>query len=54
MWSYQAFYTRFRDEMARQLGMSDYSQLSLYSPMVQKRTVNTQLRASSAWYERLY
>jgi len=47
-WSFQAFYSNFREEISRQLGMSDYTQLSLYSPMVQKRKPLNQ-RASS-WF----
>lgn len=50
-WSFQAFYSAFRDEVARQLGMSDYAQLSLYSPIVQKR-LPAQQRVSSAWMTR--
>lgn len=45
-WSFQAFYSNFREEISGQLGMSDYTQLSLYSPMVQKRKPLNQ-RASS-------
>ena len=50
-WSFQAFYSTFRDEVSRELGMSSYTQLSLYSPIVQKRHP-TQQRVSCEWMSR--
>jgi hypothetical protein len=38
-WRFRAFYTTFRVHISTQLGMTDYAQLSLFSPMLQRRQV---------------
>ena len=38
-WRFQSFYVAFREQMATHLGMTDYLQLSLFSPMPQRRLV---------------
>ena len=36
-WHFQPFYAAFRLEFSKRLGMADYSQLSMHSPMQKKR-----------------
>ena len=38
-WHFQPFYAAFRLEFSKRLGMADYSQLSMHSPMQKKREV---------------
>ena len=38
-WRFRLFYTAFRSQVSQQLGMADYSQLSLFSPMQPRRTL---------------
>ena len=49
-WRMQAFYAAFRREMTQQLGLADEKQLSFYSPMTPKRTIDmTSAGPLSAW-----
>jgi hypothetical protein len=49
-WRFQTFYAAFREQMTANLGLADYTQLSLYSPITHTRQLSpSQLRASS-WF----
>ena len=49
-WRFQSFYVAFRTQMSRQLGMTDYSQLSLFSPMPQRRLLTPQQQQPSVFW----
>lgn len=52
-WRFQTFYSAFREQMTANLGLADYTQLSLYSPIAHKRQLSpSQLRASSWFFSR--
>ena len=49
-WRFQSFYVAFRTQMSRQLGMTDYSQLSLFSPMPQRRLLTPMQQQPSVFW----
>jgi len=49
-WRFQTFYSAFREQMSHQLGLSGYMQLSLYSPLVTKRTLSPSQQRASSWF----
>ena len=48
-WRFRAFYTLFRKGLSEQLGFGNYEQLSLYSPMISKRSLLPSQQQPSAW-----
>ena len=50
-WRFQNFYVAFRSQMSHHLGLGDYTQLSLFSPMVTKRTTPAAMtQRPSSWF----
>ena len=48
-WRFQAFYAEFRKAFSENLGLSDERQLSFYSPMQTKRTLEQANAAAPGW-----